>query len=206
MLPAPVMNIPIRRSPSRGDTRLVSESACESTGGTSVMTAHGAAARPDWLTTVRRYLFASACGHLGWEIAQMPLYALWRTGTTREITVAVLHCTLGDLSIALVTLSIAIAIVGSLEWPNQRSPAVMATVVIVSAGYTIYSEYVNTVLRQSWAYGPFMPTLPWLGTGLSPLAQWIIVPSIALTWASRRSAGLRQPSPANTRPPRDERG
>ena len=60
--------------------------------------------RRDWLTTARRYLVAVTAGTLVWEMAQMPLYTLWRTGTAREIAWAILHCTLGDLAIAMVTL------------------------------------------------------------------------------------------------------
>lgn len=152
-----------------------------------------AAKFPDWLTTIRRYLLASAVGHLIWEIAQLPLYTLWHTGTAREISFAVLHCTLGDLSIALVALGVALAVIGSKAWPDQRFVPVMAIIVIVSAGYTVYSEYVNTIIRRSWDYAASMPTLPWLGTGLSPLAQWIVVPTVSLAWAARRRPRPRHP-------------
>jgi len=36
---------------------------------------------------------------------------------------------------------------------------------------------------RNWAYSEFMPTLPVTGTGLSPLAQWIVIPLIAFWWA-----------------------
>lgn len=143
------------------------------------MIARDPSPRCDWLTTIRRYLLASAAGHLVWEMAQVPLYSIWRTGTTRDIATAIVHCTLGDLSIALVTLSLALVIIGSSGWPSQQFAAVLATTVVLSVGYTVYSEYVNTIVRQSWAYGPLMPILPWTGTGLSPMLQWIVVPSLA---------------------------
>jgi hypothetical protein len=44
----------------------------------------------------------------------------------------------------------------------------------------VLSEYVNTVIRATWAYSDLMPTMPWLGTGLAPLAQWIVIPGLAL--------------------------
>ena len=103
----------------------------------------------DWLTTFRRYLLASAVGHLVWELAQLPLYTIWRTGTTRDIATAVVHCTLSDLSIALVTLSLALVVIGSPAWPAQQFAAVLATVVILSVSYTVYSEYVSTIVRQN---------------------------------------------------------
>src|SRR5215467_10683065 len=35
----------------------------------------------------------AAIGHFFWEVAQLPLYTLWRTGTPREIAFALFHCT-----------------------------------------------------------------------------------------------------------------
>jgi multisubunit Na+/H+ antiporter MnhB subunit len=149
--------------------------------------------RSDWLTTIRHYLLASVVGHLVWEMAQMPLYTVWQTGTTRDIATALVHCTLGDMSIALVTLSLALVVIGSPGWPMQQFAAVSATVVVLSVGYTIYSEYVNTIVRRNWAYGALMPTLPWIGTGLSPLLQWMVVPSLAFVWSGRNRSHALPP-------------
>ena len=132
-------------------------------------------------------LDASAVGHLVWEAVQLPLYTLWASGTAREIGIAVMHCTLADLSIAILALTIALITAGFSAWPDRRFVTVLVITVIVSTGYTIYSEYMNTVVRRSWVYAASMPTLPWLGTGFSPLAQWMIVPTLALAWAGRRT-------------------
>ncbi len=34
-----------------------------------------------WLALLRRYLLAVFGGNLLWEFAQLPLYAIWQTGT-----------------------------------------------------------------------------------------------------------------------------
>ena len=133
-----------------------------------------------WLKMLRRYLFWSAGLHLIWEIVQLPLFTLWRTGTAREITFAVLHCTAGDLMIAALALLVALLLVGEATWPQRGSISVGVVMLGIGIGYTIYSEWVNTVVRQSWAYAPIMPTLPWFGTGISPLMQWLVVPLIAM--------------------------
>ena len=52
--------------------------------------------------------------------------------------------------------------------------------------YTIYSEWLNTTVRQSWAHSPLMPVLPLIGTGLSPILQWLVVPSLTLATRLRR--------------------
>ena len=40
-------------------------------------------------------------GHLLWEIGHVPLYTIWTEGSWGEIAFAVLHCTGGDLLIAM---------------------------------------------------------------------------------------------------------
>ena len=71
--------------------------------------------RPDWLAAIRRYLVAAVAGHLAWEVAQLPLYTLWHTASPRLIAWAVLHCTAGDLAIAAVALTLALATVGTAD-------------------------------------------------------------------------------------------
>lgn len=155
---------------------------------------HSTLVRPNWLLAIKRYLIAITAGNLIWEAAQMPLYTLWHTGTAQEIIQAILHCTLGDMLIAAVGLVAALVAVGSPAWPDQRAGAVIAAIVIGTSGYTIYSEYVNTIVRRSWAYTAWMPTLPWLGTGLSPLAQWLIIPTVTLAWAGRALPPRMEPA------------
>lgn len=137
----------------------------------------------DWLTAIRRYLFASAILHLVWETAQLPLYTLWQTGTARAIAFAVSHCTAGDLMIAALSLVSALVVFGRADWPARGAIEVAVTMIVIGVVYTIYSEWLNTVVRQSWAYTAAMPRLPWIGTGLSPVLQWIIVPLAAMQLA-----------------------
>ena len=138
----------------------------------------------DWLGTLRTYLGTSAALHLVWEIVQLPLYTIWRSETAREIATAVVHCTAGDLMIAALSLVTSLLLFGNRSWPAERFLIVQMSMLIVGVGYTIYSEWLNTVVRKSWTYTPLMPTLPWIGVGLSPLAQWLIVPSIAMLAAA----------------------
>ncbi|MBX9944113.1 MAG: hypothetical protein K2Y40_08545 [Reyranella sp.] len=116
--------------------------------------------------------------HVVWEGLQLPLYAIWSAGTTREIAFAVLHCTVGDLMIASLSLLVAVLVVGNPAWPSERFVAVMATTIGIGIGYTVYSEWTNTVVRKTWTYSGLMPIVPFLGVGLSPLMQWLIVPTV----------------------------
>lgn len=108
----------------------------------------------------------------------MPLYTIWRTGSPREIGFAAIHCTGGDVLIAAASLVASLLLFGAADWPRSRFLPVAGATLILGLAYTIRGEYLNTV-RHAWTYSELMPTLPGLGTGLAPLAQWVVVPLLA---------------------------
>lgn len=142
----------------------------------------------EWLTALRGILLASALGHLVWEIVQLPLYTIWFEGTPSEIVFAIVHCTGGDLLIATSTLVAALMVFGR-AWPTDRVAYrnVMITAIVLGLGYTIFSEWLNVNVRGAWTYGPWMPRIPPLGTGLTPLLQWIVVPAAVFLFVRRRA-------------------
>jgi hypothetical protein len=143
-----------------------------------------AAELPAWLYSLRRFAFASVVGHFAWEVLQLPLYTIWHKGTTSEIVFAVAHCSGGDLVVTSVALVLSLLLLGR-DWPADAVAYRTVTVAFVAfgVGYAIFSEWLNVSVRQSWAYSAWMPQLPPLGTGLSPLAQWIVVPLVSFWWA-----------------------
>ena len=128
------------------------------------------------------YLMVAAIGHLLWEADQLPLYTIWWDGTTREIVVAVMHCTGGDVLISTATLLIAAIMAGLCGW-HLFGWRMVATVIALGVAYTILSEWLNVAVWRSWSYSLSMPLVPWLGTGLSPLLQWLLVPAVAFAVA-----------------------
>lgn len=140
-----------------------------------------------WLDGLRTYLVISLVSHLTWETLQLPLYTVWSTGSPRELAFAVLHCTAGDLLIALATLMGSLAVIGDREWPGRGRLRIAALTVIGGLVYTIFSEWLNTRVRGAWGYSDLMPTLPPVGTGLSPLLQWVFIPALALAAIGRFS-------------------
>ena len=103
-----------------------------------------AAATGDWLSSQRRFLAASALGHLVWEIGQLPLYTIWSEGTTRDIVVAAIHCTGGDILIAGASPLVALMLLGNARWPHSRFKNVALAAIVGGVGYTIFSEWLNT--------------------------------------------------------------
>jgi hypothetical protein len=127
-----------------------------------------------WLRTLRIYIFSGVVFNLTWEIVQLPLYTVWTTASIGELSYDVFHCTVGDTMIASLGLFTSILIAGSAAWPNARFVAISILTVFFGLGYTIYSEWHNTVITHAWSYTPSMPTM--LGIGLAPVVQWVVVP------------------------------
>jgi hypothetical protein len=135
------------------------------------------------LDAFRRYLLVIAIGNLVWEAVQLPLYTIWVEGSWSQIGFAWVHCTLGDVLIGAAALLGALMLCRMPKWPMGARGRVAAVAMILAVIYTIFSEWLNVEVRHSWAYRDIMPTLPWFGTGLSPVLQWIVVPLLALQYA-----------------------
>jgi len=146
-----------------------------------------AAAPAPWLTALRWYLVAIAAGNLVWELAQLPLYTIWKTGSAGDIVFAAVHCTGGDVLIATASLVLALLLWGA-GWPVTRHAyrRVAALTVVFGLAYAIFSEWLNVVVRKSWAYSELMPIVPIVDAGLSPLLQWIVLPLAAFWWTAKR--------------------
>lgn len=140
-----------------------------------------------WLSFIRRYLLVAVFGNLVWEALQIPLYTIWYEGTWKHILFAGLHCTGGDVLIALASLMLALVIAGHNCWPQKGFRVVAVWTVVFGLAYTTYSEWLNVYWRESWAYADQMPVLPFtsFAIGLSPLLQWLIIPLASLWWARK---------------------
>ena len=136
-----------------------------------------------WLGMLRIYAVSVTALHFGWELLQLPLYTIWRTASMRELAFAIVHCTAGDLLIATGCLFAALLLAGAPDWPNAHFKQVGLLTVLLGLAYTGYSEWHNTVVKQTWTYAASMPTI--FGIGWAPLAQWLIVP-LGAFWVLRR--------------------
>lgn len=133
---------------------------------------------------LRRYFIAMAIGNLVWETMQLPFYTIWRTARPAYLAFAVLHCWIGDLLTGSITMLLGIIAAGP-HWPFANIHRAVLVTLASGIAYSVFSEWLNVVVRGAWAYSPAMPVLPVLGTGLSPLLQWLIIPGLALLFAYR---------------------
>ncbi len=132
-----------------------------------------------WHSALRSYVLMVAGLNLVWAIAQLPFYTLWRTATPTTIAFAVIHCTAGDVVIAITALVLCLVIFGNIDWPKAQSFLMSAWVVIAGLIYTIYSERMN-IANGAWAYSDLMPIIPFWDVGLTPIFQWLLIPSYCL--------------------------
>jgi len=142
-----------------------------------------------WSFILRRYLPRLGFFSLVWEIVQLPLYTLWADSGAWQIAFAVVHCTVGDamIGMAALVLSLILSRAGQPSaWPAVR---IGVNVLIFTLAYTALSERVN-LAQGNWSYSAWMPIVPWLEVGLSPMLQWVVVPFVTWRWANRRSSQL----------------
>jgi hypothetical protein len=114
--------------------------------------------------------------NLVWEIAQVRLYTLWAEADGMNVAWALLHCTLGDVAIALAMFAVAAIMLWRTDWPVLHPWIGGAVVVIGAMAFTAWSEWYNVYRAGNWAYTASMPMI--FGIGLSPLLQWLILPPV----------------------------
>ncbi len=130
--------------------------------------------------------------NLAWEIAQLPLYTMWATAPAGAAASAVAHCTFGDGLIAGSALFLAWVIAGRPRLQTGIPPSVATVAVCLGLGFTIFSEWHATQVSHSWEYSSWMPVIPVLQVGLTPVLQWIVLPPIAMQVAFGFGNGLSQ--------------
>ncbi len=116
--------------------------------------------------------------HSVWEIAHVRLYTLWEAADRVTIAWSVLHCSLGDVVIALSSFALAGFALRQRNWPLLRPIAGGTIIVIGALAFTVWSEWFNVYKIGSWSYTSRMPMI--FGIGLSPLLQWLILPPLMI--------------------------
>jgi len=134
----------------------------------------------------RRYLPWLVMLNLAWEVAQLPLYTLWTHASPAYVAFAVAHCTVGDAVIGAAALAVALIVTRAPGLAHWRWGRIAVVTTLTGAAYTVFSEWMNTVATRSWTYSELMPVLRVAGLdlGLAPLAQWLLLPPLAL-WIAR---------------------
>ncbi len=129
-----------------------------------------------------RYLPWMLALNLAWEAAHVRLYTLWQEAEAAYIAFSIVHCTLGDVLIGIAALVAALTLARAASIAHWSWATIAAITSLAGVAYTIFSEWMNITLFRSWTYTEEMPMLEIAGfeIGLTPLAQWLLVPPLAL--------------------------
>jgi hypothetical protein len=144
--------------------------------------------RPAWRCLPEtRLLVLGLPLELLWETAQFPLYDIWHESGWGYVLYSLVHCTLGDLLILLVTYALVALLNRDRNWIMARPIIALGNgllFTLIGAGYTVYSELVNVRVEGAWGYTALMPVVPIIGVGGMPLLQWLLIPPVLL-WLMR---------------------
>jgi hypothetical protein len=113
-----------------------------------------------------------------WEMLQMPLFSYPPDASLAQINLACLQASAGDAVMIVISFWIVAALKKDRGWILRPSLKSLALFLLPGIIMTIVFEALATGPLHRWAYADAMPTLPGLGTGMAPLAQWLILPPI----------------------------
>lgn len=120
-----------------------------------------------------------------WELFQMPLFSGFNG---IEYYDAILHCTqatFGDVVISLIAFLAASAAVRSRRWLLEDNGIAIGVFFLTGLMITVCFELLATGPLNRWEYADIMPLIPFTGVGVSPVAQWVLIPALVV-WFSRR--------------------
>ncbi len=144
--------------------------------------------------------------HFVWEMQQMPLYFIPPGYGALDVGPECTQATFGDAGIALAAYWVAAALARSRYWMFSPDIKTVSVYLGVGLAVTVVFEALATGPLERWQYAESMPTLPVLGTGLSPFMQWIVIPPLIL-WFARRQIRLQPRTVSDAHPrsaPRDD--
>ncbi len=115
-----------------------------------------------------------------WEMLQMPLFSYPADSSMTQINLACIQASAGDAAMIVIAFWVVVLLQKDREW--YLHPSVRSLVLFLLPGVimTIVFEAMATGPLDRWAYTNAMPTLPGLGTGLAPLAQWLLLPPLII--------------------------
>ncbi len=120
-----------------------------------------------------------------WEMWQAPFFEELINMPHWEATKMCTEAAAGDAVIATVSFwGVALA-TRTRAWILRPHWRTVAGFVALGVMITIIVEAFAVGSLDRWQYAEVMPTLPFLGTGLLPILQWIIIPPLVV-WFVRR--------------------
>lgn len=121
-----------------------------------------------------------------WEMLQMPLFSYPQDASLVQINLACIQASAGDAVMIVISFWIVAALRKDRGWILRPSLRSLALFLLPGIIMTIAFEALATGPLHRWTYADTMPILPGLGTGITPLAQWLILPPIIVFLVKRQ--------------------
>lgn len=129
--------------------------------------------------------------HFVWEFVQAPTYAGMIEMNHWDGIKLCMSATFGDVGFALTAFLLTSLAARSRKWYDTPTAGQYLLYLGVGIALTVGFEHYYTQISLRWTYSELMPLVPPLGTGLSPLLQWLIIPLIALWLTRTQIAGIK---------------
>ena len=139
----------------------------------------------------RRFLalgFVALALHAMWERMHVPLYTGYAHLTELPI---IYYAVLGDVFYTLVAVLFIGLFKGRVLWFVAPSGRDIAGLVVLGFWIALFVEYKALALGR-WAYLDAMPIVPFLGVGLSPLIQMMLLLPLSVFLAAEVDKALRR--------------
>ena len=125
--------------------------------------------------------------NLPWELWQVPLFDWMAAAPHWEAVKTCSRAAAGDAVIAVVAYWSVALVVRHRGWVVVPTTSTVLGFTACGLAITVAIERLalGGFWLQDWSYSPLMPVVPGLGVGLTPLAQWLVLPPL-LIWLVRR--------------------
>ncbi|MGE3739732.1 MAG: hypothetical protein AB7I59_09545 [Geminicoccaceae bacterium] len=130
--------------------------------------------------------FYSFVFHFVWEMLQVPAYAGMSAMPHWDGVLVCTQATIGDVGFALTAFWSTAMLRRSRNWMQSPTKAEIAVFLAVGVLMTVAFEYYYVEITGRWTYASWLPLVPPLGTGLSPLLQWVLIPLLVLGLSRRQ--------------------
>lgn len=122
----------------------------------------------------------------------MPFYQIPAEFSHSDMINGCTLATVGDVGISIVAFWTVAGISKSRQWFHRSRRWQISSFILVGVVITIIFEALATGALNRWQYGTSMPTLPFLGTGLLPLFQWVLLPPIVIWFVKHQLSDVRR--------------
>ena len=132
------------------------------------------------------FLFFSFLINFVWEMLQMPLFEYPIEFSPSAMNLSCTKASIGDAFITIVSFWFVALIRKNRYWIIKVSFWDLTLFLIPGIVITICFEALATGPLNRWTYSEVMPTIPYIGTGLAPILQWLILPLLTVFIVKRQ--------------------